>query len=443
MTTSDTPSQQILALGNSVVDSSNYYQTEGDTIPRDWQRLRLGDVVDLLTGFPFPSSGFTNGGVLLVRGSNVKRGMLDWSDDITRYWPARTSNIAQYELRKGDLVIALDGALVGRSYAVISDGDLPSLLVQRVARIRSLQLYQDLLAFLIANDSFVNHVDSVKTHTAIPHISPNDLRSFPIAVPTNTAEQRAIAESLSDVDGFLRALEVLIAKKWAIKQAAMQQLLTGKARIPGFRGKWMKMQIGDISEVDPEKLPGNTNQDFEFNYISLEQVESGRLLGFSEEEFRTAPSRARRLLRSGDVLVSTVRPYLMAHLLYLEQIPNAVCSTGFTVLRAKRNLCDPGFLFAHLLGHVVNKQIEKAISGSNYPAINSRDVRLLEIPCPPTVDEQAAIANVLSDMDAEIAALEQHRDKIRAIKQGMMQQLLTGRTRLVQPEKCPEKTAVP
>ena len=206
-------------------------RTEVGIIPRDWECLRLGDVVNLLTGFPFPSSGYTNSGVLLVRGSNVKRGVLDWDDDITRYWPTIDSATKQYELRKRDLVIAMDGALVGRSYAVISDTDLPSLLLQRVARIRSSQVHQDLLAFLVAGDPFINHVDAVKTHTAIPHISPDDIRNFLVAIPTNTAEQCAIATILSDMDAEIAALERRRDKTRAIKQGMMQQLLTGRIRL--------------------------------------------------------------------------------------------------------------------------------------------------------------------------------------------------------------------
>ena len=129
--------------------------------------------------------------------------------------------------------------------------------------------------------------------------------------------------------------------------------------------------------------------------------------------------------------MSTVRPNLKAHLLYLEQIPNAVCSTGFAVLRTKSNVSDPGFLFAHLFGDAVNEQIEESLAGSNYPAINSRDVRRLQVACPPDVEEQTAIATVLSDMDAEITSMEAKLSKARLIKQGMMQELLTGRVRLV------------
>ncbi|RIK35168.1 MAG: hypothetical protein DCC55_31100 [Chloroflexi bacterium] len=246
-----------------------------------------------------------------------------------------------------------------------------------------------------------------------------------------TTKLRTVSSEASDADALIAALDKLIAKKRAIKQAAMQQLLTGKTRLPGFSGEWEMKRLGELADVDPENLSSSTDPAYAFNYISLEQVDAGRLLGYSEVAFRAAPSRARRILRCGDVLMSTVRPNLMAHLFYREQIKNAVCSTGFAVLRAKRGIADPGYLFAHLFGHVVNKQIEKTLAGSNYPAINSRDVKMMEIPCPPALDEQKAIAAVLSDMDTEIAALERRRDKTRQIKQGMMQELLTGRTRLV------------
>ena len=197
-----------------------------------------------------------------------------------------------------------------------------------------------------------------------------------------------------------------------------------------FSGEWETKRLQDISDINPQNFSSNTNPDYKFNYISLEQVDSGRLLGYSEEVFRTAPSRAQRVLQNGDVLMSTVRPNLMAHLFFLNQVPNAVCSTGFAVLRAKRNLSAPYFLFAQLFSKGVNDQIAKILAGSNYPAINSRDVKLIEISCPPQISEQRAIAEVLSDVDGLINALEALIAKKRAIKQAVMQQLLTGKTRL-------------
>jgi len=258
-----------------------------------------------------------------------------------------------------------------------------------------------------------------------------EMYKIEINVPNDTEEQRAIAEVLSDVDGLINALDALIAKKRAIKQATMQQLLTGKTRLPGFSGKWETKRLGEISDINPQNFSSNTDPDYKFNYVTLEQVDSGKLLGYSEEVFQTAPSRAQRILRNGDVLMSTVRPNLMAHLFFQEQVSNAVCSTGFAVLRAKQDLSVPYFLFSQLFSEGVNDQIDKILSGSNYPAINSRDVKLIEISCPPHVVEQRAIGAVLSDMDTEITVLEHRRDKTIAIKQGMMQQLLTGKVRLL------------
>ena len=197
-----------------------------------------------------------------------------------------------------------------------------------------------------------------------------------------------------------------------------------------FSGEWEMKQLQDISDINPQNLSSNTNPNYKFNYISLEQVDSGRLLGYFEEIFRTAPSRAQRVLRNGDVLMSTVRPNLMAHLFFHDQVPNAVCSTGFAVLRAKHNLSDPYFLFSQLFTQGVNDQITKILAGSNYPAINSHDVKLIEIPCPPQIFEQRAIAEALSDVDGLLNALEALIAKKRVIKQAVMQQLLTGRTRL-------------
>lgn len=198
-----------------------------------------------------------------------------------------------------------------------------------------------------------------------------------------------------------------------------------------FRGEWVTKRIGEICDVDPENLSSATHPDFRFNYISLEQVDTGRLRGFSEERFRTAPSRARRVLKYGDILMSTVRPNLMAHLLFTGQIRDAVCSTGFSVIRCGEDSCDPRYLYAHLFGKIVNDQIDSIITGSNYPAINSHDIRLIKIPFPPTVEEQSAIAETLSDVDELLAALASLVLKKHVIKHSTIQHLLTGKIQVL------------
>lgn len=270
----------------------------------------------------------------------------------------------------------------------------------------------------------------VSRHLGNPKLMNDVMKRVKIPLPPTRAEQEAIAGALSDADALIESLEQLVAKKRQIKHGAMQQLLTGQKRLPGFSGDWETKRLGEVVDTDPENLGSDTRPDFEFNYISLEDVDCGTLRSHSEQVFRSAPSRARRKLRMNDVLVSTVRPNLLSHLLFTLDGDRWVCSTGFCVVRCRPGVTNPIFVFSHLFADGVKRQIETLLTGSNYPAINSGDVKALQIPLPDYA-EQTAIAAVLSDIDAEIGALEAKLAKARLIKQGMMQELLTGRIRLI------------
>lgn len=208
--------------------TDGYKHTDVGVIPEDWDCIAIGNSIDLLTGFPFPSAGYSKSGIRLLRGSNVKRGFTDWSEEGTEFWPTITSEIRKYELKAGDIVIAMDGSLVGRSFAMLSESDVPSVLLQRVARIRSESIEQKFLKAWICSQRFTEHCDSVKTVTAIPHISPADIKSFKVALPPTEAEQEAIASILSDMDSEITMLEEKLAKARQIKQGMMQELLTGR-----------------------------------------------------------------------------------------------------------------------------------------------------------------------------------------------------------------------
>jgi type I restriction enzyme S subunit len=240
------------------------------------------------------------------------------------------------------------------------------------------------------------------------------------------AEQRAIAEALSDVDGLLGGLEALIAKKRAIKQAAMQQLLTGKTRLPGFSGEWETKRLGEIASVRNQKvMPSNVEP--ETPCVELEHIGQGNgcLLESSIARFSTS---CKYRFFAGDVLFGRLRPYLRKYWLANR---DGICTTEIWPLMCEADQADSGFLLAMVQS---DRFIETAsISyGTHMPRADWDVMQNLEVRFP-KVDEQTAIATVLSDMDAENAALERRRDKTRAIKQGMMQQLLTGRIRLATP----------
>jgi type I restriction enzyme S subunit len=275
-------------------------------------------------------------------------------------------------------------------------------------------------------------MNSIMVGSTQVHVTNTAFKRTKIPLPQSN-EQRVIADALNDIDALLNGLERLIAKKHDLKQAAMQQLLTGQTRLPGFTGEWDSKRLGEVVDTDPENLGSDTPQNSTFSYISLEDVDRGRLRNSSQQIFATAPSRARRKLRSDDILISTVRPNLQSHLLFKEQVGEWICSTGFCVVRSREGITYPGYVFMHFFASFLNRQIDALLTGSNYPAINSADVRALEIPLP-GYKEQIAIANALTDMDKELTILEQRLAKTRDLKQAMMQELLTGKTRLVTSE---------
>jgi type I restriction enzyme, S subunit len=209
------------------------------------------------------------------------------------------------------------------------------------------------------------------------------------------------------------------------RRAKMNELKTGykNTEVGIIPEDWEVKEISQIVDVDPDNLGRSTNPDYLFSYISLEDVDYGTLRSVSEIVFKNAPSRARRKVKKDDILISTVRPNLKSHLLITKDVVDLVCSTGFSVLRC-RNEMNSAFLFNHFFASIINRQIENLITGSNYPAINSKEVKALRIPIPPTLAEQTAIAAALSDADALISSLEKLIAKKRNIKQGAMQKLL-------------------
>ncbi|HAS6141971.1 TPA: restriction endonuclease subunit S [Vibrio vulnificus] len=208
-----------------------YKESELGDIPEDWEVSTADRVCDVLTGFPFPSNNYSASGVRLLRGANVKRNCTDWSDEITEFWPELEAGIKSYELHEGDIVISMDGSLVGRSFAQLTRKDLPALLLQRVARLRGHSISQNYLKEWVCSKFFTEYCDSVKTVTAIPHISPKDIKEYKLAVPTSEVEQEEIAVVLSEMAAEIDVLQQRLIKTRHIKQGMMQELLTGKTRL--------------------------------------------------------------------------------------------------------------------------------------------------------------------------------------------------------------------
>lgn len=196
--------------------------------------------------------------------------------------------------------------------------------------------------------------------------------------------------------------------------------------------------LSKLVHIDQKSLGKKTPEDFTFSYISLSDVSSGNISKTLEKHsFKSAPSRARRVLQNGDIIMATVRPNLQGFAKITEEFSHCVASTGFAVLSPKDNVSGE-FIYQCLYSYQITKQIESLVVGSNYPAINSSDVAGLHIYTPP-YPEQRKIAKILSTWDKAISTTERLIDNSKQQKKALMQQLLTGKKRLLDDSGTPFK----
>jgi type I restriction enzyme S subunit len=243
-------------------------------------------------------------------------------------------------------------------------------------------------------------------------INLKDINKLVVLLPKEKSEQIAIAAALSDVDDLLNSLDALIAKKRLIKQGAMLELLTGKKRLPGFSGEWKVMNLGDIcGKITTGKLDANAmREDGEYRFYTCAK----EYYQIDNYAFDTEA-----LLVSGNGAN-------VGYIHYYKGKFNAYQRTYVLF-----DFSEDIFFVKLIMDQYLQQRIKVEVNAGNTPYIKMDTLAGMEIHLPSTKSEQIAIAEILSDMDAEISALEQKREKTRLLKQGMMQELLTGRIRLV------------
>ena len=283
------------------------------------------------------------------------------------------------------------------------------------------------------------NINKICAGSGYPFLAYDKLNLISIPLPP-LPEQQRIAKALSDVDALISTTEKLLKKKKNIKQGAMQNLLTGKKRLPGFAKStnykqselgpipedWEVKSLGEICVINPAS--SNRIPD-EFFYVDLESVSSGKLGKKQKIRRRNAPSRAQRQFEKNDILYQTVRPYQRNNLFVNFDSKNYIASTGYAIIRSNNNV-DSHYIYQIIhLNNFVNIILDNC-TGTSYPAINPKFLKTIPVIIPKK-EEQAAIANVLSSMDKEIENLDTKLEKYRNLKTAMMQQLLTGKIRLV------------
>lgn len=435
--------------------NSSYRMTEVGLLPDDWDVKPFSECFTLirnntyarecLTDHPGSVANVHYGDVLIKYGA-----VLDFAKNAVPYLKSDVKPNKDM-LRDGDLVFAdtAEDEAVGKAVEV--QGLESSMAVAGLHTVAS-RPHDGLFAprylgYYINSAAYHNQLLPLITGTKVSSVSRAGFLSTYVAIPLK-GEQERIAEALSDVDALLSAMTTLIEKKRAIKQGAMQELLgmqngecgmrnVPRRRLAGFSGEWIEKRLGDCGtairgvsykpcQAFYESGAGRTmllrSNNIQGNVLSFDDVVYVSEDCIGDEQY----------MRCGDILICAANGSrnLVGKSAVLKTMDQTVTFGAFMAIFRANSDIDAGFAGYLLQTESYRKQLDDILTGSAINNLNSKDILGLAFAVPPTLAEQHAIAAVLADMDAEIAALEAKRTKYERIKQGMMQELLTGKTRL-------------
>ena len=369
-------------------------------VNEDWPTRNLGEIFGLTNGLAFKPSDWKKTGNPIIRIQN-----LNDKDASFNYFQG---NIPEKNtVNPGDLLFAWSGTLGSSFGARVWDG--PSgVLNQHIFKVEIDEKFIlkefALLAFSLVEQEIARESHGFKS--SFVHVKKADLQRVALHVPP-ISEQRSIAATIYDADNLLVQLEKLIIKNSDLKQAAMQQLLTGQTRLPGFAGEWEVKQLGELLRV----RHGKDQKAIETPDGKYPILATGGEIGRTNTALHDKSSVLIGRKGTIDRPIYMDSPFWTVDTLFYTEVSSRACSK---------------FLYYQFL--LIDWYAYNEASG--VPSLNASTIENIEIQVP-DLSEQSAIATVLSDMDTELAALESRRDKTRALKQGMMQELLTGRIRLV------------
>jgi len=388
---------------------AGYKLTQVGVIPEDWEAVTIGDVATFSGGSQPPRSTFRfaskQGYIRLIQIRDYK------TDEYATFIPEL---MARKRCTAEDIMIGRYGPPIFQILRGIEGAYNVALL----KAIPSERIHREFFFNVLKQEKLFQLIDSRSQRSSgQTGVEMPALKGYRLSLPP-FPEQRSIATVLSDMDALLRSLDQLIAKKRDLKQATMQQLLTGKKRLPGFDGEWEVKRLGDITEIVMGQSPSSSN--YNTKRIGLPLIQGNADIDNRKTIKRIFTTQITKRGRSGDILMSVRAPVgEISRALFDICLGRGVCAIRH----------DNDFIYHCLIN--LEPNWTKHSKGSTFESVNSADVKALEVNLPKDSDEQTAIATVLSDMDTELAALQQRRDKTRALKQGMMQELLTGRTRLL------------
>lgn len=423
-----------------------FKQTEVGQIPDTWKVPKLGELTNVMTnGFVGKAtSHYTeNGnGILYIQGYNVEENSFNFNGI-----KFVTSDFHRKHLKsclqEGDLLTVQTGE-VGLTTIVpkkLEGSNCHALIISRFDKKR---VYPKYMSFYLNSQPGRGRLRLIETGTTMKHLNVGDMLDFLVPLPPTLAEQQAIAEALSDADALIESLEQLIAKKRQIKQGAMQELLTGKRRLPGFEGEWERKPFGEIFRFSGGYSASRSQLSHRgYHYLHYGDIHlSSKSFVDLENEFSAIPRlecslqeiNPSSLLDDGDVVfvdASEDQEGVNKHWVVVNPGGLPFISGLHTIVAKERgDELDNLFKRYCFQSKDVKDQFFFYAVGTKVSGISKTNIAKIELSYPKK-EEQSAIASILVSMDEEMSALAISLAKARLLKQGMMQELLTGRIRLV------------
>ena len=394
-----------------------------------WKSKTLGTLIDegkivIQTG-PFgtvlSAKEFVKYGIPVVAVREIREGYIQIFDETPCVSMETYNRLSKYNLATNDLVFARKGnversaliPLTKTKYFLGSDGIC--------LRVITKNLLPQYLFYAIQSNTVRSFLIQNAYGTTMAGLNEKILSAIPLFLPVDIDEQSAIAETFSDIDRLISSLQKLIEKKKAIKQGTMQELLTGKKRLPGFSGKRKRKKLGNYIKFEvgfPFK-----SQYFNSQHIGLRLIKNRDLKSDDQVYYTTEDVSSEYIVNNGDVLVGMDGDFTPCiwrkGVALLNQRVGRIGAFGMDLL------------FSYYLLRQPLQELQIGTGATTVKHLSHFDVEELELTFPEEIKEQQAIAQVLSDMDNDIEQLEKKLAKYQQIKQGMMQELLTGRIRLV------------
>jgi type I restriction enzyme S subunit len=438
------------------VVEKGYKITEVGKIPSDWEVVSIEQLTNNGALIRGPFGGALKKEFFVRAGYKVyeQKNAIYESVELGNYYidEKKFKELKRFEIFEGDFILSCSGT-IGRLYqipSIFQKGIINQALL--IIRINGNEFDTDYFKHQFTSDTIQKKViDDTQGGAMKNLVGMSEFKKVSIPFPSNLTEQKRIATALSDVNSLISSLDKLIQKKKAIKQGAMQELLTGKTRLAGFgndagfkmtemgriprdwnllnlgrtsilkaRIGWQGLTTAEYQETGQYILI--TGTDFEGGFINWESCVYVSKNRFDQDK--------NIQVETGDVLVT--KDGTIGKVAYIDSVPlPTTLNSGVFVIRPKNHDYDSKFFYHILMSMYFREFLSKLSAGSTINHLYQKDFVHFNFPLPPTLNEQKAIAATLSDMDSEIQNLETKRDKYKQIKQGMMQELLTGKTRLV------------